>query len=137
MEDERAHTAHLAGVTNTERGRRIQERLESLRITDREFHSRSGIDRKTLRRAASGDASVRPNTYRSIEDWLDRLEGEAAGHSVGAEAMGGEADPGSDLIEFELSGNFGVKVVVKGPIRDQVALEESVARLLREMRPDS
>jgi hypothetical protein len=129
-----AATAHAAVpqfalVTDGERGQRIQARLDALRISDREFQQTTGIDRKTLRRAVAGETHVRENTYRTIEDWIDRLERQSQGFE-GLKAK----DPADDLIEFELSGNFGVRVVVKGPIRDQEALEASVARLIREMR---
>jgi transcriptional regulator with XRE-family HTH domain len=127
-------TAHLAVVTDSERGDRIQQRLDALKISDREFHEQTGIDRKTLRRAVSGNPSVRPNTYRTIEDWLDRLEKKR--ESFGG-IKGESGDVGDDLIEFRLSGNFGVDVVVKGPMRDRGELEAAVTRLLREMRGQS
>ena len=119
-------------VTDSERGQRIQQRLDALRMSDRQFSENSGIDRKTLRRAVSANANVRENTYRAIEDWLDRFEREAAGFA----GLKGSGDPEDDLFEFEVTGNFGVRVVVKGPARDQAALEASVIRLMREMRGD-
>ena len=105
-------------VTDSERGQRIQQRLDALRMSDRQFSENSGIDRKT--------------TYRAIEDWLDRFERQAAGFA----GLKGSDDPEDDLFEFEVTGNFGVRVVVKGPARDQAALEASVIRLMREMRGD-
>jgi transcriptional regulator with XRE-family HTH domain len=130
-------TAHLAVVTDSERGERIQERLDALKISDREFHEVTGIDRKTLRRAVAGNQSVRPNTYRTIEDWLDRLEKQRESFAGLKSQRGDVSDPGDDLIEFRLSGNFGVDVVVKGPMRDRGELEAAVTRLLREMRGQS
>lgn len=117
--------ANFALVTN-ERGEAIQARLDALGISDREFHEKTGIDRKTLRRAVAGAQSTRPQTYGAIEAALGKLEAENAGVPP--------ADPGDDLIEFRLSGNFGVDVVVKGPLRDRGELEDAVARLIREMR---
>ena len=118
-------------VTDSERGQRIQARLDALGMTARQFQERTGISRDTLRKAVAGEASVRPNTYDLIESKLDQFERQAEGF----EGLKGQR-PEDDLIEFELSGNFGVRVVVKGPIRDQAALEESVARLIREMRSE-
>ena len=118
-------------VTDSERGQRIQQRLDALRMTARQFHEQTGISRDTLRKAIAGDPSVRANTYEQIETKLDGFEKQAEGF----EGLKGRK-PEDDLIEFELSGNFGVRVVVKGPLRDQAALEESVARLIREMRAD-
>lgn len=119
-------------VTDSERGQRIQQRLDALRMTARQFHEQTGISRDTLRKAIAGESSVRSNTYEQIENKLTAFEQQAAGFE-GLKAK----DPEDDLIEFELSGNFGVRVVVKGPIRDQEALEQSVTRLIREMRGDS
>lgn len=119
--------ADSALVTEDEsRGAAIQRRLDRLGISDREFHAASGVDRKTLRRAVADDVNVRPNTYRVIEDSLARLEEQVSGLPA--------TNPEDDLVEFRLSGNFGVNVVVRGPVRDRGELEESVARLIREMR---
>lgn len=120
-------TADSMPVTDdVSRGSAIQNRLTALGISDREFQERAGVDRKTLRKAIADLPSVRDNTYRVIESWLDREEAKHAGVP--------ESDPGDDLIEFRLSGNFGVDVVVKGPIRDRGQLEDAVVRLIREMR---
>ena len=127
MAQETSGTIRL--VTDSERGQRIQARLDALGMTARQFQERTGISRDTLRKAIAGGSSVRPNTYDLIESKLDQFERQAEGF----EGLKGQR-PEDDLIEFELSGNFGVRVVVKGPIRDQAALEESVARLIREMR---
>jgi len=127
-----ASTANLPSVTENARGDAIQDRLDALGISDREFQNKTGIDRKTLKRAVEGHASVRPQTYLAIEAGLDRLEQE----NRGLPAEERPDDPGADLIEFRLSGNFGVDIVVKGPVRDRSELEDSVARLIREMRGD-
>ena len=129
MAQETSGTIRL--VTDSERGQRIQARLDALGMTARQFQERTSISRDTLRKAVAGEASVRPNTYDLIESKLDQFERQAEGF----EGLKGQR-PEDDLIEFELSGNFGVRVVVKGPIRDQAALEESVARLIREMRSE-
>ena len=119
-------------VTDSERGQRIQQRLDALRMTARQFNEQTGLSRDTLRKAIAGDPSVRANTYEQIETKLDGFEKQAEGF----EGLKGRS-PEDDLIEFELSGNFGVRVVVKGPIRDAEALEASVARLIREMGRDN
>lgn len=108
------------------RGAAIERRLGELGVGFREFEAKTGINRKTLGRAIHNDPTVRENTYKLIEDWIDTTE--AANRGLMDQGVG------ADIVEFRLSGNFGVDVVVKGPIRDKLALEESVARLLREMR---
>lgn len=123
-----ADRAESTLVTN-QRGADIQRRLTALNLSDRDFERRTGVERKTLRRAIDEGDRTRESTWRSIETALDRLEARFRGEPTVA------PEPAeTDLVSFELSGDFGVHVVVKGPVRDRVALEESVARLIREMR---
>lgn len=122
--------ADLPSVTgNEERGAQIQARLDELGIKDREFYAKTGIDRKTLRRAVAGEERVRDSTYDAINAALDRLE-------VSNEGIGeAEVDPtNDDYVEFTVEGNFGVRAVVKGPVRDMDELQKAVAHLVREMR---
>lgn len=120
------HTADLPPVGDEQRrGQAIQQRLDRLGISDREFHEQSGIDRKTLRRAVAGEERVRASTYSAIEAALDRLE---------KRVRPDVAVPEAGLVTFELSGDFGVEVVVKGPVENLDELEASVERLLRRMR---
>lgn len=121
--------AESAAVTDVDRGAKIQERLDALGISDREFHATTGIDRKTLRRAVVGKETTRPSTYDAIEAAIDKLERRVAG-APQTRALG---DPGDDLVEFTIEGNFGVRAVVKGPIRDMEALQAAVAKLVRDM----
>lgn len=119
-------------ASETGRGDEIQRRIDELGISDREFHDKTGIDRKTLRRAIDGEPRVRASTYAAIEAALDRLEAHVAGvpdvHPVG--------DPADDMIEFIIEGNLGVRAVVKGPVRDIGALEAAVAKLVRDMQSE-
>ena len=111
------------------RGDRIQRRLDDMGLSDREFSVRSGVDRKTLRRAVSDDPTVRANTYRVIEDTLAELEQRNAGLPAGG-------DPEADLFEYEVDGPGGFHIVARSSKRDPEALNalaDSVARLLREM----
>lgn len=121
------HAADFAVVTS-ERGDQIQERLNALGITDRQWHDRTGIDRKTLRRAINGDAAVRANTYRQIEDWLTRLEKEKGSFDG---PTGETEDP--HVVTFKLSGNFGVDVAVSGPVENIDELRATVEKLIRGM----
>lgn len=115
-------------VTTDERGAQIQRRLDDLGITDREFYARTGIDRKTLRRAVAGEEGTRASTYMAINAALDKIE---------AMVEGPELDPAADFVEFTVEGNFGVRAVVKGPVKDMDELQKAVSRLVREMRNSS
>lgn len=123
-------TTESALVADSERGDKIQERLDALGISDREWAAETGIDRKTLRRAVAGDEKVQSRTYTAIEAELSRLEQLTGG--VPGRAISG--DPGDDLVEFTIEGNFGVRAVVKGPVRDMAALQSAVAKLVRDMQ---
>jgi hypothetical protein len=130
------YTAESPDVTDDdERGTRIQERLDALGIADREFHARTGIDRKTLRRAVANDPGVRHSTYMAINAALDKMEAAVRGIPVQRQ------DPGADYVEFTVEGNFGVRAVVKGPVKDMDELQRAVAKLIRDMKgeegPDS
>ena len=64
------YAAKSPSVTD-DRGAVIQRRLDALGITDREFYARTGIDRKTLRRAVAGEEGTRASTYIAIESAID------------------------------------------------------------------
>lgn len=113
-------------TTSDDRGAEIQRRLDDLGITDREFYARTGIDRKTLRRAVAGEEGTRLSTYMAINAALDKLEALTRGQDV--------STPGADYVEFTVEGNFGVRAVVKGPVKDMEELQRAVSRLVREMR---
>lgn len=116
------------------RGDAIKRRFDELGISDREWMNVTGIDIKTLHRAVDPEHNTRESSYLAIESALTTLEDRAAGRPTRNGDLPGDAAEG--LVEFRLSGNFGVDVVVKGPIGDREALEESVTRLIREMRRD-
>lgn len=125
------HAAESPPVTDDkdDRGAEIQRRLDALGITDREFYSKTGIDRKTLRRAVAGEPGTRNTTYIAIEAALAKLERAVRGEPVAQ--FGGE-----DYVEFTVEGNFGVRAVVRGPVKDMEELQRAVGKLVREMRGD-
>lgn len=115
--------AGLLPMSDETRGHAIKRRRLDLGIKSlREFADRTGVDRGAITKAESGQGSE--GTYDRLESWLDRFEEET-----------GSDDAGSDYIEFRLSGVFGVdSIVVRGPVGDASELEQSVARLVRELR---
>lgn len=106
------------------RADRIRERRVRLGISVKALALRAGVDRGTLAALEAGDERVRDSTYGTVERALDSLEQE----------MGVDPSGVGDLVEFRVSGDFGVDVVVKGPVRDMAAMEESVARLLARIQ---
>lgn len=108
----------------------IADRRMRLGITIRDLATEAGVDRGTLSRIEEGTANPQQLTVRKLLATLTRLE-EESGVDI-------SAPPPDDLgmIEFEVTGDFGVRVVVRGPVADAAALEESVTRLIRGMRHD-
>ena len=58
----------------TDRGAAVQQRLDRLNLSDRDFERRTGVERKTLRRAIDMGDRTRESTWRHIETQLDKLE---------------------------------------------------------------
>lgn len=77
----------------------------------------------------AGKAS--PESVSRYRRALDELEAEA-GRQLGVGRPVESVEP--QLMEFEVTGDFGVRIVVKGPVSDARALEEAVARLVRDIR---
>jgi len=110
-------------MSDETRGHSIKARRLALGIKSlREFAERTGVDRQAVTKAESGHGSE--STYERLEAWLDRFE-EETGNDV----------PGDDYIEFRLSGVFGVdSIVARAPVKNVAELEQSIARLVRELR---
>jgi transcriptional regulator with XRE-family HTH domain len=120
-----ASKAGLASVTDESRGHEVKQRrlrhgIKSLR----EFAEKSGISREAVTAAENGTAS--DATYERIHAWFDRFEEE-----VGDD---GPSEPG--VVEFRIAGNFGVDVIVKGPVSNIAELEAAVERLIRTTQPE-
>lgn len=123
----------LGGVTDHGRGegaettgQEIARRRTALGMSVSALSEQSGIDRGTVKKIEADAAGVRDSSIGAVRSALDRLEDEAG--------MDLPTQVGEGLVEFRVSGNFGVDVVVSGPVRDLDALERSVAKLVREMR---
>lgn len=132
---DRMDTAGLAPVTGEGtpemaakgRGAQIRRRREALGLSTYEFAERAGMSRTTLGKIEDDDETVKESKYRDAERALDSVEYEVSGPYD-------RANEGDELVEYRLTGDFGVSLIVKGPISQRGELEASVARLLREMR---
>lgn len=117
----------LGGVAADETtGQEITRRRTALGMSVVALSEESGIYRDTVAKIEADAPGVRASSIGAVRSALDRLEEE-----VGMD-LPGQVNEG--LVEFRLSGNFGVDVVVSGPVRDLPALEKSVEKLVREMR---
>ena len=105
-------------------GESIRERRKALGMTVKALADLAGVDRGRLAKIEAG-ANARDATVGAIEATLRRLEEEVSGPYDNGER---------GLVTFNLSGDFGVEVTVKGPVENLDELEASVERLIRRMR---
>lgn len=108
-------------------GEQIKQRRIETGMSVRDLAKRAGVDRGRLAALEEGATNIRATTIAKVQTALDRFE-----HETGMD--GGPLVEGEDgMVEFRVAGNFGVDVVVKGPVRDMAALEDSVTRLIAKM----
>lgn len=122
------------GAVDVGMGAQIKARRIALGMSVKGLAERAGIDRGRLAALEEGATNVRDTTVGAIERALSQLEVEMGMDDSplpdGAVRVG---DPADDLVEFTVEGNFGVRAVVKGPIRDIDALQAAVAKLVAGM----
>ncbi|HJR90224.1 MAG TPA: helix-turn-helix transcriptional regulator [Aeromicrobium sp.] len=92
---------------------------------------RAGVDRGSLAALEEG-RTVRDTTEAAVLRTLADLE-----HEMGMDVPEPRQPAQPHLMEFEVTGDFGVRIVVKGPVEDAAELEASVARLIRDMKRDA
>lgn len=108
------------------------ERRARLHMTQDELAEEAGVNRDTVGAVESGRGSI--GSRRKVDEALTRLEHDAGLPPIGS-ARHVPAEPATPhLIEFEVTGDFGVRVVVKGPVENAAELEASVVRLIRDMK---
>jgi len=86
-----------------------------------------GVDRTYLGQVLKGQKEASGTYLGKVAAALDRFEKEIGEDTPAREQSG-------DMVEFEVSGNLGVKVIVKGPVRDRAELEETVLRLVSRLQ---
>lgn len=117
----------LPNVTD-ETGRQVRDRRLRMGMSVRQLAEEAGVDRGRLAALESGE-EVRDTTLAKVLSTLSRLEQEMGMDDLSAEEREG-------VVEFRVAGNFGVDVVVRGPVRDLEALEASVNRILSRMQSE-
>lgn len=124
------HAQESLPMSDETRGHSIKERRLALGIKSvREFATASGVSREAVTAAEEGRASA--GTYERLEAWLDAFD----------EEVGNDVPEPPGPVRFVVNGNFGVNVIVEGPVESIAELEASVERLIRHMNdrsnPDS
>lgn len=128
--------AIIAPMSDLERGQALKRAALAQGLNASTFakwvveSGRGKMDRSTVTKAFNGEASessfVRLET--ALEAWIHETSSEA--EEVRAEAAS------SGDVEFRISGDFGVEVVVRGPVSNMPELEESATRLIKRMRDE-
>lgn len=108
------------------RGHAIKMRMDALGWGATDLQRESGLSRSQVYRVLEDAPNVSAKSYAAAEGALRRAE-------EGAEPAGLVVTE-QGFVEFEVTGDFGVRVVVKGPIENVPELERSVARLIRDIR---
>lgn len=113
-------------------GEEIRRRRKRIGLSISELAQEAGISRDTLSDLESGkNPNPRESTVDKLDATLTKLEGES-----GLDTPAATSDP-HGLIEFEVKGDFGVSVVVRGPVEDADELQRSVVRIIRDIRSGS
>lgn len=124
----------LLPVSNETRGHAIKRRRMALGIKSYdEFVKATGVSRGAITRAEKGDPSTSEATFLRLEAWLDRIEHETSSDAEDQAAAVAEPES-SGVVEYRLSGDFGVDLVVKGPVSNMTEMEASISRIFRNIR---
>jgi len=107
-------------------GRELSDIASRLGASDRDLARRFGVDRGTIVKVFDGDESVRPRKWAEVESKIRALDEEM-------DTERDEEPAEEDIVEIRASGNFGVDIVVRGPVSDLAQLEDAVVRLVKRM----
>lgn len=117
----------------TDRGSAIQRRIDALGISDREWHTQTGIDRKTLHRAIRNEPGTRASTYTAIEAELDKLEAKILGRPVVQ-----QTPEKPNVMRIEVQNVYGATgLVFEAPVENIPELEAMVDRIMRRLAGES
>src|SRR5690349_11627881 len=107
------------------------------RRTDALLAAAGGPSTTTMTKVRHGDYRPRRDTMEKFDTALKWELGSAWRVWNGGEPTPSEAGyrwgANNKIVEFELSNQRGVHVVVTGPVKERAVLEASVARLIREL----
>lgn len=125
-------------IVSTDKGAELQARRKAIGMSVRALAERASVDRATIPKVEAGE---RVRGYFEIVGALDKALSEIE-HEFGMDLPSQVAplrpigDPSEGMVEFEITGNFGVKAVVKGPVANLAELQEAARRLIADMGED-
>lgn len=137
-------------VTNGEQSRSVQQPEPVARVRARrqrigmkitDLATEAGVTRDTLSDLEAGNTRPHPDTVAKVLGALDRIEKEVGLDEASAPPLPEGArylgDPADQLVEISIEGNLGIRVVVKGPIRDIAEIRRTAAELIAGMQTDT
>lgn len=120
------------GVVDQTIGAQINRRRTRLGMSVKALADAAGVDRGSISKIER-EGTGRDSTVGAINNALDQLETEMGVDLPAASESALEAE---GLVEFSVAGDFGVSVIVKGPVRDIAELEAAAARIIDRLRRD-
>ena len=119
-----------SGPMTAEEGARLRARRERIGWDVKRLATEAGVHRTTLAALEAGEGS-RGTTRAKVENALTEAEKEMGLSELPTESS---ALPTlqAGLVEFEITGDFGVRVVARGPVENHEILAADVARIIRD-----
>lgn len=97
-----------------------------------ELAEEAGVSRDTLSDLERGSTKSTEVTVSRVVSALEASEREAGNKAAPVAPVGQSAG----MMEFEVTGDFGVRVIVRGPVTDHDILASDVARIMRSIRDE-
>src|SRR5690349_4329306 len=105
----------------------------SVGLSVAELSRRSGVSVDTVSKILKGGHSQATKVYKVDEALAAAARDRGLDAAVHSAAPAAHELTEENLIEFEVGGNFGVSVVVRGPVASRADLEDSVLKLIHGM----
>jgi transcriptional regulator with XRE-family HTH domain len=113
-------------------GEEIQRRRQRLGIDRQPFAREADVSPTTVRKLEEGKVVPRDKSLAKIRDTLDRLEAEA-GIDVEGVVVRPLGDPRLGLMEVEVEGRGGFRIVVRGPVDNPQAVVAAARELMEPL----
>lgn len=112
-------------------GAQINRRRTRLGMGVKALAEAAGVDRGSVSKIER-EGTGRDSTVGAISNALDRLEQE-----MGIDPPVADSELAAEgLVKFSIAGNFGVSVIMEGPVRNMAEMEAAAARLVERMQAE-
>lgn len=118
-------------------GTDIRTRREALGLKATKLAELAEVSRVYLSEIESGRTEPSTTWLRRVMLAMDRYEVETGQDEPEPVAIPAQAKSSEGLIEFDITGDFGVHVVVKGPVVDAAEVRRQAMEIFRDIRSKS